>query len=204
MMIKIIVPSSLKIPASIATTFLAGAFLIAALTTTNAAVIFNQEFQFFDVSGKDTLELFKDIKKKSPLKDKKRNEGKAAAAAIKIIPNADYTIIDSRCHIKTITITVDVVIHQPRWLNYSEANSKSKVWWDNFIHDTKVHELKHAAIAKKHATLMQKKMMKHRSRSSCDKLEASLTGLVIKLLKNHDKAQLKFDKKEAGRIFRTR
>ena len=194
--------SSFKFSKSSTVAVLASTIFIAASTPANADVLFNQEFKFFQVKGKNSQQIFKDFQKKSPIKAKGQHDATLGVAAIKLTPEVEYQIRGKRCHVKEARVTADVVIHLPNWVNYKKADKVSKLSWDKLFSDIKTHELQHAAIAKDYANRIQKKMMRQRSRPSCDKVEAALKKSSSKLLNKHDRAQRKFDQREYGRLFK--
>lgn len=185
---------------SLAVAFVAG--LITALPTSqaHAEVIFKQEIKFFDVRGETSQEIFKDFQKKSPVKSKGQYDATLGVAAIQITPKAEYEVRGRRCHAKNPRIVTDVVIHLPKWVNYGQADPFSKQTWDDLFEKIKAHELQHAAIAKDYAKRMDKKIESHLSRSSCKSIERALQRASGRLLKKHDAAQRRFDRKEYGRL----
>ncbi|MEP3525888.1 MAG: DUF922 domain-containing protein [Hyphomicrobiales bacterium] len=194
--------SSFKAAKSATIAVLASAIFIATLTTANADVLFNQEFKFFEIKGKKWQQIFKDFQKKSPIKAKGLHDATLGVAAIKLTPEVEYQIRGKRCHVKGARVTADVVIHLPNWVNYNKADQIDKLSWDKLFSDVKTHELQHAAIAKDYANRIQKKMKKQRSHTSCDKVEAALKKSTSKLQNKHERAQLKFDKREYGRLLK--
>lgn len=194
--------SSFKSLKSATIAVLTSAIFIAPITTATADVLFNQEFQFFQVRGENSQQIFRDFQKKSPIKAKGQHDATLGVAAIKLTPEVEYEIRGKRCHVQDARVTADVVIHLPDWVNYKKADKLDKLSWDKLFSDIKTHELQHAAIAKDYANRIQKKMMRQRSHTSCDKVEAALKKSSSKLLNKHDRAQRKFDKREYGRLFK--
>ncbi|MEP3234151.1 MAG: DUF922 domain-containing protein [Hyphomicrobiales bacterium] len=167
-------------------------------------VKFKQSFKYFKVRGKTSLEIFRDFQKRSPIKGVGNHQATLGVASIKLSPNVKFEEKNGRCRVQKSKVTVDVVIHLPRWANYRRANKFAKLSWDTLFADIKKHELTHAEIAKDYGTRIQKKIVNYGSRSSCSSLQAAISRSSNRLLKKHDRAQRKFDRVEQKKMIRAR
>lgn len=167
-------------------------------------VKFEQRFEFFKVRGKTSLEIFRDFQKKSPIKGVGSHQATLGVASIKLLPEVEFGEKNGRCRVLKSKVTVDVIIHLPRWANYRRANKFAKQSWDKLFADIKKHELVHAKIAKDFGTQIQNKIESLGSRSSCSSLERVVSRSSQRLLNKHDRAQRKFDRREQKRMIRER
>ncbi|MEP1441794.1 MAG: DUF922 domain-containing protein [Hyphomicrobiales bacterium] len=186
-----------------------GGFASVGLGTTEAGaatkgVKFEQRFKYFKVRGKTSLEIFRDFQKKSPIKGVGNHQATLGVASIKLTPNVEFGEKNGRCKVIKSKVTVDVVIHLPRWANYRRANKFAKLSWDKLFEDIKTHELVHAKIAKDFGTQIQNKIESLGSRSSCQSLERVVSRNSQRLLNKHDRAQRKFDRREQKKMIRAR
>jgi len=167
-------------------------------------VKFNQSFKYFKVRGTTLFEILKDAQKTSPIKAVGTGGAKIGVAEIKFTYDLDYVENDGRCSVKKPQITVDVILHLPRWANYNSVNDIAKQSWNGFFAGIKKHELMHSEIAKDYGTRMYKKIASISSRSNCSSLEAVVTRNYNRLLIKHERAQNKFDRREQKRLRRER
>jgi len=167
-------------------------------------VKYKQSFKYFKVRGKTSLEIFRDFQKRSPIKGVGEHQATLGVASITLTPNIEFAEKNGRCRVQKSNVTVDVVIHLPRWTYYSRANKFAKLSWDTLFADIKKHELTHAKIAKDYGKRIQKKIRSYRSRSKCSSLQAAISRGSKRLLSKHDRAQRKFDRADQKRMIRAR
>lgn len=167
-------------------------------------VKFKQRFKYFKVRGKTSLEIFRDFQKRSPIKGVGNHQATLGVASIKLTPEVEFEEKNGRCRVEKSKVTVDVIIHLPRWANYRRANKFAKLSWDSLFADIKKHELVHAKIAKDYGTRIQNKILSLGSRSSCASLQSVVSHRSQRLLNKHDRAQRKFDRREQKRMIRER
>ncbi|MEM8796665.1 MAG: DUF922 domain-containing protein [Pseudomonadota bacterium] len=151
--------------------------------------------------GKNTVQIFKDFQRRSPIKAKGENDATLGVATIQFTPEVQYVTKNGRCRVGTATVTADVTIHLPRWANYKGASEVNQRRWDRFVADIKDHELTHAAIARKYADRIQRKIESFLSRPDCETLENALAQAALSLLEKHDREQRAFDEREYRRLF---
>ena len=167
-------------------------------------VKFKQSFKYFKVRGKTSLEIFRDFQKRSPIKGVGQHQATLGVASIKLTPSVEFVEKNGRCRVQKSNVTVDVVIHLPRWTHYRRANKFAKLSWDTLFADIKKHELTHAKIAKDYGTRIQKKIVSYGSRSKCSSLQSAISRSSNRLLSKHDRAQRKFDRVEQKKMRRAR
>ncbi|MCP1199297.1 DUF922 domain-containing protein [Notoacmeibacter sp. MSK16QG-6] len=169
--------------------------VVSGCTTTNVST------SYYEISGKSSEELDREIDRKGP----KTHRGKAiATAAISMKPLAlDLDRRGGRCSIRRAKFGIDANITLPRWRE--EALTKDRNLrrnWKGFAAYARAHEKAHVEIAKAFVRLLEKELEAIPPQPTCEALKAQSRKITKRLGRLHEKAQNAFDASEKKRIER--
>jgi predicted secreted Zn-dependent protease len=155
-----------------------------------------RKFDYFTISGHTAAELDRELSRKGPVlaKTGQRHPGETQ---MRFSSRVKYGSDGKTCRIVDATIVVHARIHLPRWKQRRTAKPDLALIWDTLSSDIKRHEESHISIAHTAAGDMERQIKALPWRSNCTELRADTKELTAKLMAQHDKAQMQFDKVEA-------
>ena len=158
----------------------------------------NVSINYYRISGNSTAALDSEIKRKGP----KINGGNhaVAIARIKMDPQISYEQIPSGCKISDARVLVGAKVTLPKWIGRNRASPKLGRAWDNIDRYTRKHEAAHVEMAFSHARKIEQKLSGLGTKPNCEQLKSSARQIIARHLKEHDKAQRKFDANEQSRF----
>jgi predicted secreted Zn-dependent protease len=172
-------------------------FLICGMSgAASAEVVAQKSFSYFDISGNTADELDAALNARGPttIGASSRHPG---ATRIRFGGQAIYVEKDGRCHIGGVKVTVDTQIILPRWRDRSHASKRLSMVWDTLSADIRRHEQRHAEIAREHARMTEKAILRLPSAPNCDLLQERVNIESARNIEEHDKDQARFDMIEA-------
>lgn len=175
--------------------------LLGALTglSPNAAkseTIVRKSISYFQIGGTTAADIDDELARKGPFTEATGNRH-PGATQIRFGGDLTYTKRGKQCAVEDATVTLDTKIILPRWKNRKRATPEMAMIWDALAADIKRHEERHAEIARQHAKLLEKRLLKLRPERDCDRLQAKVTKVTDEVTRAHDMAQVEFDRIES-------
>ena len=151
---------------------------------------------YYEVSGQSARQLDRSIAANGPM------GGHAfAATQIQILPVALKEMMTAEgCKVATARFKVIANITMPRWRNRGGASADLKQGFDIFADYARVHEQVHVRIGEAAARTMEAQALEIPPQKDCDRLAARVKAVVLRVQKQHNKAQLAFDAAEDKRL----
>lgn len=168
----------------------------------SAEVVAQKRVSYFDISGNTADELDAALNARGPTAIG-ASSSHPGATNIQFGGQATYVEEDGRCHIIGIKVTVETEIILPRWKDRSHAPKRLSLVWDTLSADIRRHEERHAEIAREHARMTERAILKLPPERNCDLLQVKINAESARNIEEHDRDQARFDMIEAAN-FRNR
>ncbi len=127
--------------------------------------------------------------------------GRALAATnILMVPDIRFSLTDGKCVVTHARINVKAKVTLPRHANIAQTERKLRAAWNNLQEYARLHEAIHVAIADKYALKVEQSIKAVKPREDCKSMRAKVLEVSKKIMAEHEKEQLKFDKDEQVRI----
>ena len=177
---------------------LAGAacLLCVILVPAHAEPVITKTYSFFRIGGRTADDLDKALERHGPVT---RTTGSRHPGATEIKFGGEVTYVEraGRCAIGSAKVTLRTNLILPRWSNRRQAPKDLRFIWDTLSADIKRHEERHAEIARNHARLLERELVALPARRSCDDVESLVNDTTKRVLAQHDREQMQFDRIEA-------
>lgn len=154
---------------------------------------------YYLVSGDTSEALDRDLRRKGPM------HGHAlAVAAIRFSPVAvQQEITEAGCVFAEARFRVEANITLPRWKERATSRDRElRNAWDALSSYARAHEDQHVRIAERYAEALGRAIEALPARPTCEALDASAKRIVERIGREHDEAQLAFDRAEQRRLER--
>jgi predicted secreted Zn-dependent protease len=171
-----------------------GMALFMAMPTANAAVVL-RKYEYFALNGRTASDLDRELYRRGPvlLKTGQRHPG---MTKMRFTNRIKYGSDGKSCRVVEANIVVHAQVYLPRWMQRRTAQPDLAIIWDTLSADIKRHEESHIVIARTAAGNMERQIKALPWRSNCATLKNDIDSLTVKLMKQHDLAQIQFDKVE--------
>ncbi|RCW86327.1 DUF922 domain-containing Zn-dependent protease [Phyllobacterium bourgognense] len=179
--------------------FARAAFLGMALSMTilpaNAATIL-RKYEYFALNGRTAADLDRELYRRGPilLKTGQRHPG---MTKMRFTNRIKYGSNGKTCRVVDANVVVHAQVFLPRWIQRRTAKPDLALIWDTLSADIKRHEESHIVIARTAAGDMERAIKALPWRSDCTAMKADIDALTTKLMRQHDLAQIQFDRVEA-------
>ncbi|MGH6859385.1 MAG: DUF922 domain-containing Zn-dependent protease [Phyllobacterium sp.] len=178
---------------------LAGAAAIALTLTTampvaGAATVL-RKYQYFNLNGHTAADLDRELGRRGPVLSKTgaRHPG---MTRMRFDSKVKFGSNGKNCRVVAADIVVRANVHLPRWKQRRTAKRDLALIWDTLSADIKRHEESHIVIARTAAGTMERQIKALPWRKDCVAMKGDIDALMAKLLKQHDAAQVQFDRIE--------
>ncbi|WP_349365188.1 MAG: DUF922 domain-containing protein [Roseitalea porphyridii] len=171
------------------------AVVLAACTSTASTVT----TEYYLVSGDTSEALDADLRRKGPMR------GHAlAVAAIRFEPvSVQQEVTGAGCRFTEAKFRVKANITLPRWKERATSRDRElRNAWDALSSYARAHEDQHVRIAERYAGALGEAIEALPARPTCEALDASAKRVVDRIGREHDEAQLAFDRAEQRRLER--
>jgi len=171
------------------------AVLVAACTSTASTVTTD----YYLVSGDTSEALDRDLRRKGPMR------GHAlAVAAIRFEPvSVLQETTEAGCVFAEAKFRVKANITLPRWRERATSRDRElRNAWDALASYARAHEDQHVRIAERYAAALGEAVEALPARPTCEALDGSAKRVVDRIGREHDEAQLAFDRAEQRRLER--
>ncbi|WP_053997353.1 DUF922 domain-containing protein [Ahrensia marina] len=172
--------------------FVALASLVGCVSTSPAI-----KTSFYTVNGLTGAQIDRELRAKGPL------DGHAlASAAISFEPvSVLQESSKDGCRFKTAKFRVKANLTLPRWAERRSSKDQNlRRAWDGLSKYAKLHEEMHVKIAEQYAKQMGDSLMDLPTHKTCEKLDKVAEKAFKGLLRDHDRAQRRFDAIEQKRL----
>ncbi|PSH66085.1 MULTISPECIES: DUF922 domain-containing Zn-dependent protease [Phyllobacterium] len=172
-----------------------GMALFLAAPAADAATVL-RKYEYFSLNGRTAADLDRELYRRGPLLQKtgQRHPG---MTRMRLTNRIKYGSDGSSCRVVEASITVHAQVYLPRWKQRRTAKPDLAMVWDTLSSDIKRHEESHISIARTAAGDMERRLKALPWRSDCPTLKADIDALTVKLMLQHDLAQVQFDRVEA-------
>ncbi|MRG57117.1 Predicted secreted Zn-dependent protease [Phyllobacterium sp. YR620] len=169
--------------------------IVLAAQPANAATVL-RSYEYFNLNGKTAADLDRELYRRGPVLQKtgQRHPG---MTKMRFESRIKYGSNGKTCRVVDATIIVHAHVYLPRWAQRRTAPADLAMIWDTLSADIKRHEESHISIARTAAGNMERQIEALPWRSDCATLKNDISTLTAKLMKQHDLAQVQFDKVEA-------
>ena len=176
---------------------LAGSALACLAVSASAETVITKSYTYFNVGGRTAAELDDELARRGP-QMKSTGSRHPGATQMKFSGSVTYEESGSRCKVQSARVTLHTKIILPNWTARKRAGQGLAIIWDTLSRDIKRHEERHAEIARQYARRLEAGLVALRPRATCADVQVEVTRLSDKLLAEHDRAQMSFDRAEAA------
>jgi len=96
------------------------------------------------------------------------------------------------CIVKTVSVTADITVTMPRWVDYSSASSGMQEKWNTFYARLSEHEEGHAKFDREAARDIEREIG-NTKRRSCQELKEAVSEIGYGILKRLDETNADYD-----------
>ena len=155
-----------------------------------------RSFEYFTLNGRTAADLDRELYRRGPVLQKtgQRHPG---MTKMRFESKIKYGSDGKTCRLVDASIIVHARVYLPRWKQRRTAPADLAIIWDTLSADIKRHEESHISIARTAAGNMERQIKALPWRSDCAVLRNDISTLTTRLMKEHDLAQVQFDKVEA-------
>lgn len=171
-----------------------GIALFMAVPAANAAIVL-RKYEYFALNGRTAADLDRELSLRGP-KLKTTGQRHPGSTQMRFTNRIKYGSDGKSCRVVDANIVVHAQVHLPRWNQRRTAQPDLALIWDTLSADIKRHEESHIVIARTAAGNMERQIKALPWRRDCATLKNDIDMLTSKLMKQHDLAQLQFDKVE--------
>lgn len=170
-------------------------FMVA--TSHASAASIYKSVRYYDINGKTAADLDKALSASGPFL-KKTGQHHPGAAEIRFDAKVRYgrNSGNNPCKVQDVYVNIHAKVTLPRWKQRRRASNELALVWDTLLRDIRRHEESHIVIARSYASKMERQIKALYSRRDCSVLRADIDKLTSKLMREHDKAQERFDRVE--------
>jgi predicted secreted Zn-dependent protease len=165
------------------------------LTTANAATVL-RKYQYFPINGTTASDLDRELGRRGPIL-RKTGARHPGMTRMRFDSKVKFASTAKNCRVVDADIIVHANVYLPRWKQRRTARTDLALIWDTLSADIKRHEESHIAIAHTAAGDMERRIKALHWRSDCVKMKADVDKITARLLKEHDAAQVRFDRVES-------
>lgn len=164
------------------------------VTPANATIVL-RKYHYFTLNGRTAADLDREMVRRGPVLQKTgaRHPG---MTRMRFDSKIKFGSNGSSCRVVDADIVVHANVYLPRWKQRRTAKRDLALVWDTLSADIKRHEESHIVIARTAAGDMERQIKALPSRRDCTAMRADTNALTAKLLKQHDAAQVQFDRVE--------
>ena len=127
--------------------------------------------------------------------------GRALAATnILMVPDIRFSRSNGKCVVTHARISVRAKVTLPRHANIQRTEQKLRAAWNNLEEYARLHEAIHVSIADKYALKVEKAIKAIEPEKDCKSMRQKVLETSTKILAEHEREQLKFDREEQERI----
>ena len=123
----------------------------------------------------------------------------AASATFKFTPQLRYQEIDDGCILSDVRVRLDATVTLPEWVSSRGADEATVSAWRRFERYVKAHEARHEAIAADYRRIMVQELAGIGLLADCPTVGQEAVRIVADVERQHDDAQLAFDREERDR-----
>ncbi|PSH63352.1 peptidase [Phyllobacterium brassicacearum] len=171
-----------------------GMALFVAIPTADAAVVL-RKYEYFAVNGRTAEDLDRELGRRGP-KLETTGQRHPGAVQMRFTNKTKYGSDGKNCRVVDADIVVHAKVFLPRWNQRRTAQPDLALIWDTFSADIKRHEEGHIGIARSAAGNMERQIKALPWRGDCATLKNDIVTLTPKLMRQHNLAQIQFDKVE--------
>lgn len=156
---------------------------------------------YFMVQGATFAELDRALDASGPL----LSSGRRHVGSTDLIFTRDIEVENGKsgCRVVRTNLELKLVTNLPRWKTPVKADKTTKTKWAILQKDIAAHEAKHSAIAKTWLDRMNRDLLTLPAEATCDKMMSVAMRRYRGLVREHDEAQMDFDRAET-RVFDAR
>ncbi len=160
-------------------------------TPAHKAIQYREKTDYYDFKAKNLERIRKKIKKLGP---QKGHQHFGASMKHKITWVLDYMPSSGGCHVRDVSLILDVKFIMPRWRDKKKAPQSLQKQWDIYYKKLKEHEDIHALLASQTAQQIKNTLLSLKKAKTCSQLEKKAHHSVKKLLAKGEKLQHLYDR----------
>lgn len=176
------------------------AALFGAVGGASAASI-TERTNYFTVRGSTLEQLDRELNRKGPAAGT-AGDRHPGATQVSFGGRVTYAPSGSVCRVGRTDFTLRLVKVLPRWTPSRSASAATLIIWRTLSQDIYRHEEDHAKIARGYVRKMESAVRNLGPRSDCRSMEEAVNATTSRYLKEHERAQLTFDKVEGREVNR--
>jgi len=166
------------------------------IPSAKAAKIYRQ-YQYYIISGHNAEQLDVALSRQGPYLKSTGNHH-PGAARIQFQSDIKLRNTGKYCRIEKVNVDIHAKISLPRWKQRRTTHiPELAIIWDVLSQDIKRHEESHVVIARAHASEIEYALRSLYSKRDCQSLQKEIDTIVGRILRQHDQAQIRFDRIEA-------
>jgi predicted secreted Zn-dependent protease len=119
------------------------------------------------------------------------------ATRMQFTTHTTYSQDGSRCRASKVRTVLKVEVILPRWRPRHKPEAEMRIIWDTLSSDIRRHEGQHVDIARNYARQLEQSIQMLGSSGTCKEMAAKVKETTARVLDEHDRAQLRFDRVES-------
>lgn len=159
------------------------------------AASMSKTYSYFSVDGTTLEQLETELTTRGP-KVSTTGRRHAGATQMEFSTKLGYTEKGGYCRVSEAHVSVKAKVILPQWRQRAKASEDVRTVWDTLSSDIKRHEEGHLVIARNYARELEDALVRLDRQRSCAKVGEKAQATAARILDEHDKAQVKFDRIE--------
>ncbi|KAB0680847.1 DUF922 domain-containing Zn-dependent protease [Aureimonas leprariae] len=165
------------------------------------AATISERTTYFAVRGSTLEQLDRELNRKGPSAGT-AGDRHPGATQVSFGGRITYAPSGRACRVGRTDFTLKLVKILPRWTPTRSASAATAIIWRTLAEDIYRHEEDHAKIARGYVRKMESAVRNLGPRPDCRSMEAAVNATTARYLKEHERAQLDFDKVEGREVNR--
>jgi len=118
------------------------------------------------------------------------------ATRMRFTTRTTYSQDGGRCRVSAVRTVLSAEVILPRWRPRRKPEADMRIIWDTLLSDMRRHEGQHVDIAKDYAGRLEQSIKALGRADTCAEMSAKVRQATARVLDDHDRAQLQFDRVE--------
>jgi predicted secreted Zn-dependent protease len=154
-----------------------------------------KSYAYYTIDAPTLDELDKQLESRGPRVESSGRKH-PGATRMRFTTRTTYSQDGGRCRVAAAHTVLKVEIILPRWRPRHKPETDMRIIWDTLASDITRHEGLHVDIAKNYAAKLEQSIRTLGSAATCAGMAAAVKKATARILEEHDRAQLQFDRVE--------
>jgi predicted secreted Zn-dependent protease len=154
-----------------------------------------RSYSYYTLDATTLDELSKQLESRGPRVESSGSKH-PGATRMQFTTRTTYSRNGKDCRVSKARTVLKIKVILPRWRPRHKPEADMRIIWDTLSSDIRRHEGQHGDIAKNYARKLEQSIAAIGPADTCDEMAAKVKDVTARVLEEHDRAQLRFDRIE--------